>query len=254
MINFNKMPYFQFRGRRSNEFNMVIRHDMEFVLPETTLDFTEVDGRSSDIIFDRGRLKDIEKTFPVRIYKESDTTIAAQLRNIAGWLYLSHEYLPLLFSGYGEYYYKALGYKTITIKDESKNWVDVDFTFKCQPYVFRLDGEDERDVSSGQSITNPELFTSLPIVTLNKTSSATDSNIYINGQQFRIAKEAGIGIITMDCENGIAYKEGGVNVSKQCFLNTEGYHPLILQPGKNEISYTNINQFKIKPRWRNLAI
>lgn len=253
-MDFTKLPYFQFRNRRSNEFQMRIRNEMDYVIPEASLDFTEVDGRSSDIIFDRGKLKDIEKTFPVRIYKESDTTIAAQLRNIAGWLYLSHEYTPLLFSEYGEYFYKALGYSGTSGKDVRREWVDIDFTFKCQPYVFRLDGEDERDVSNGQSITNPELFTSLPIVTFNKTSSVSDSNIYINGQQFRIAKEAGIGIITMDCENGIAYKEGGVNVSKQCFLNTEGYHPLILQPGKNEISYTNINQFKIKPRWRNLAI
>lgn len=227
---------------------------MEFMLPEASLEFTEVDRRSSDIIHDKGRLKDIEKSFPVRIYKEKDKTIAAQLRNIAGWLYLSHEYEPLLFSEYNEYFYKALGYGGASGKDLRRDWLDIDFKFKCQPYVFRLDGEDEREILSGQSITNPEIFTSLPVVSFNKTTATADSNIYINGQQFRIAKEAGTGIITMDCENGIAYKTGGVNVSKYCFLNTDGYNPIILQPGKNEISYNNINQFKIKPRWRNLAV
>lgn len=227
---------------------------MDFVIPEASLDFLEVDGRSSDIIQDKGRLKDIEKSFPVRIYKERDKTIAAQLRNIAGWLYLSHEYSPLIFSEYNEYFYKALGYSGTSGKDLTREWLDIDFVFKCQPYVFRLDGEDEREILNGQSITNPEIFTSLPIVSFNKTTAAADSNIYINGQQFRIAKEAGVGIITMDCENGIAYKDGGVNVSKQCFLNTDGYNPIILKPGKNEISFNNINQFKIKPRWRNLAV
>lgn len=227
---------------------------MEFILPEASLEFTEVDGRSSDIIFDRGKYKDIEKTFPVTIYKEKDKTIATQLRNIAGWLYLNHKYAPLIFSEYNEYYYKALGLGGVTGLDEKREWAHIDFTFKCQPFVFRLDGEDERDILSGQSITNPELFTSLPIVSFNKTTATADSNVYINGQQFRVAKEAGTGIITMDCENGIAYKEGGVNVSKQCFLNTDGYHPLELVPGKNEISYNNIDQFKIKPRWRTLAV
>ncbi|SET33370.1 Phage-related protein [Enterococcus malodoratus] len=227
---------------------------MDFVIPQASLDFTEVDGRSSDVIHDKGRLKDIEKSFPVRIYKEKDKTIAAQLRNIAGWLYLSREYEPLLFSEYNEYFYKALGYSGTSGKDLTREWLDIDFVFKCQPYVFRLDGEDERDILNGQSITNPEIFTSLPIISFNKTTAAADSNIYINGQQFRIAKEAGVGIITMDCENGIAYKDGGVNVSKQCFLNTDGYNPIILKPGKNEISFNNINQFKIKPRWRNLAV
>lgn len=227
---------------------------MDFVIPQASLDFTEVDERSSDIIHDKGRLKDIEKSFPVRIYKEKDKTIATQLRNIAGWLYQSHEYESLLFSEYNEYFYKALGYSGTSGKDLRRDWLDINFTFKCQPFVFRLDGEDEREILSGQSITNPEQFTSLPIVSFNKTTATADSNIYINGQQFRIAKEAGTGVITMDCENGIAYKTGGVNISKYCFLNTDGYHPIILQPGKNEISYNNINQFKIKPRWRNLAI
>lgn len=248
------MPYFQFRGRRSNEFRMRIRNEMDFVIPETSLDFLEVDGRSSDIIFDRGKYKDIEKTFPVRIYKAQDKTIAAQLRNIAGWLFLSREYTPLLFSEYNEYFYKVLGYSGTSGKDLKRDWLDIDFTFKCQPFVFRMDGEDEREILSGQSITNPEIFTSLPVVTFNKTTATADSNVYINGQQFRIAKEAGTGIITMDCENGIAYKTGGVNISKYCFLNTDGYNPIILQPGKNEISYSNIDQFKIKPRWRNLAV
>lgn len=227
---------------------------MDFVIPETSLDFLEVDGRSSDIIFDRGKYKDIEKTFPVRIYKAQDKTIAAQLRNIAGWLFLSREYTPLLFSEYNEYFYKVLGYSGTSGKDLKRDWLDIDFTFKCQPFVFRMDGEDEREILSGQSITNPEIFTSLPVVTFNKTTATADSNVYINGQQFRIAKEAGTGIITMDCENGIAYKTGGVNISKYCFLNTDGYNPIILQPGKNEISYSNIDQFKIKPRWRNLAV
>lgn len=248
------MPYFQFRGRRSNEFRMRIRNEMDFVIPETSLDFLEVDGRSSDIIFDRGKYKDVEKTFPVRIYRAQNKTIAAQLRNIAGWLYLSREYTPLLFSEYNEYFYKVLGYSGTSGKDLKRDWLDIDFTFKCQPFVFRMDGEDEREILSGQSITNPEIFTSLPIISFNKTTTTADSNVYINGQQFRIAKEAGTGIITMDCENGIAYKTGGVNVSKYCFLNTDGYNPIILQPGKNEISFTNINQFKIKPRWRNLAV
>lgn len=233
---------------------MRIRNEMDFVIPETSLDFLEVDGRSSDIIFDRGKYKDIEKTFPVRIYKAQDKTIAAQLRNIAGWLFLSREYTPLLFSEYNEYFYKVLGYSGTSGKDLKRDWLDIDFTFKCQPFVFRMDGEDEREILSGQSITNPEIFTSLPVVTFNKTTATADSNVYINGQQFRIAKEAGTGIITMDCENGIAYKTGGVNISKYCFLNTDGYNPIILQPGKNEISYSNIDQFKIKPRWRNLAV
>ncbi|PQD37774.1 phage tail protein, partial [Enterococcus durans] len=230
-------PYFQFRGKKSNEFNLRLRNELEFVIPETSLEFVEVDGRSSDIIFDKGKYNDIEKVFPVRVYKEKDRTIAMQLREIAAWLYLDKVYSPLIFSEDNEYYYQALGYSGISAKDKKRDWLDIDFIFKCQPFVFRQDGDEEREIKNNGVIINPEAFESLPVITFNKTTSTEDSHIYINGQQFQIAKEAGEGMITLDCENGIAYKNG-VNVTKYCLLNSDGYQPLVLNPGRNQISYT----------------
>lgn len=253
-MDFTKYPYFQFRGRKSNEFNMRIKNGIKFVIPESDLDFQSVDGRSSDVIFDRNKFKDIEKSFAVRLYKSKDSNIATQLRNIAGWLYMSKDYAPLVFSEYGDYYYMGVCYASTVAADERRQWLDIEFTFKCQAFMFRLDGDDEREIISGTAITNPEPFESLPLITLNKTTATADSTLYINGEQYTIAKEAGTGLITIDSELGIAYKAGGVNVSKYCFINGSGYHPITLQPGRNEISYNNMNQVKIKPRWRNLAI
>lgn len=230
-----------------------MRNELEFVIPETSLEFVEVDGRSSDIIFDKGKYNDIEKVFPVRVYKEKDRTIAMQLREVAAWLYLDKVYSPLIFSEDNEYYYQALGYSGISAKDKKRDWLDIDFIFKCQPFVFRQDGNEEREIKNNGVIINPEAFESLPVITFNKTTSTEDSHIYINGQQFQIAKEAGEGIITIDCENGIAYKDG-VNVTKYCLLNSDGYQPLVLKPGRNQISYTYIDQLKIKPKWRTLAV
>lgn len=234
--------------------NLVVLNDMEFVLPEADLDFVNVLGRSSDIIQDNGKYKDFDKTFPVRLFKETDSSIAKQLREIAVWLRVSHEYTALTFSEYAEYYYKAFGYTSMTAKDERRDWLDMELTFKCQPFIFRLDGETERAVASGERLKNPEAFPSLPLITFYKTSSTVDSNIYINGKQFRIGKEVPAGTITMDCENGIAYTAGGVNVSKYCFLNTSGYNPITLEPGFNQFSFSNVRDFKIKPRWRTLAV
>ncbi|MGM0240237.1 phage tail protein [Enterococcus sp. AZ103] len=238
---------------------MIILNDMQFTIPEASLDFqSDVMGRSSDIIHDNGKFLDFEKKFPVRMFKEADRTIAAQLRDVVKWLYVGHDYSPLAFSEYAEYFYKAVCYATVTAEDKKREWLDIEFTFKCQPFIFRLDGESERDIPSGQRINNPELFPSQPLITFYKTTAASDSNIYIsNGstnKQFRIAKEAGIGTITLDCENGIAYKEGGVNVSKYCFLNTDGYNPITLEPGFSTFTFSNITNFKIKPRWRTIAV
>ncbi|WP_342353600.1 distal tail protein Dit, partial [Enterococcus sp. VV15] len=142
-----------------------MRNELEFVIPETSLEFVEVDGRSSDIIFDKGKYNDIEKVFPVRVYKEKDRTIAMQLREIAAWLYLDKVYSPLIFSEDNEYYYQALGYSEISAKDKKRDWLDIDFIFKCQPFVFRQDGDEEREIKNNGVIINPEAFESLPVIT-----------------------------------------------------------------------------------------
>lgn len=253
-MDLRKYPYFQFRGRTSKEFNMVIKNGNEFVIPEAVLDFQDVDGRSSDIVFDRHKFKDIEKTFEVRIYRQRGLSKANHLRNIAGWLYASKKYERLIYSKYGDYYYKAFCYSSTSSVDEDNRWSDIKLTFKCQPFMYRLDGEDVREIESGTALTNPETFESFPLVSFSKTTATADSTLYINGEQYTIAKEAGTGVITIDSETGVAYKEGGVNVSKYCLINGAGYHPITLQPGRNEISYNNMDQVKIKPRWRNLAI
>lgn len=243
-----------FKGRKSNDLNMRVLNEMQFNLPEADFEFQSVDGKSFDVILDKNKFKDIEKTFPMRLFRDPSSKLSTQLRDIAGWLYSSGGYSPLVFSEYDDYYYKAFYYSSTTADDKYSDSLIINFTFKCQPFVFRLDGEEEREIISGTALTNPEPFDSLPLVSFNKTTSTTDSTLFINGKQYTIAKEAGLGLITIDSETGIAYKEGGVNVSRYCLVNSSGYHPITLQPGRNEISYNNMNQVKIKPRWRNLAI
>ena len=122
---------------------MIIRDGISFNLPESSLEFINVDGRNSDIIYDRGKYKDIEKIIPMSIYSNQEKTMAMQLREIAAWLYLDKVYSPLIISEYDEYYYQALGYSEISAKDKKRNWLDIDFIFKCQPFVFRHDGNEE---------------------------------------------------------------------------------------------------------------
>ncbi|XKR51206.1 hypothetical protein ACHLPL_00755 [Enterococcus faecalis] len=59
---------------------MRIRNEMTFTIPEAALQFTEIDGRNSDVIYDKGKYNDIEKVFPVRLYKQPDTTILCAVK------------------------------------------------------------------------------------------------------------------------------------------------------------------------------
>lgn len=238
---------------------MRILNNMQFTIPEASLRFeSDVLGRSSDIIFDNNKFNDFNKTISVRMFKEDNNSIAQQFRDVAKWIRTDNNYSKLVFSEYDEYYYKAICYAEIKANDEKREWLDIDFTFKCQPFIYRQDGESERSISNGGSITNHEEFESLPVIKFEKTTQYSDSVIYITNnnekKQFRISKEAGNGFITIDCENGIAYKDGQVNISKYCLMDTTGYKPITLLPGKSTFNFVGIGNFKIIPNWRTIAV
>lgn len=254
-MNLEGYPYFQFRGRKSTEFNMRLLDEVEFNLPESAIDFKEIAGKDGSLIIDKGNYKDIEKSFPVRIYCDENKTIPDKLREIMAWLYPERSYSPLIFSTYGNYYYKALGYSGTSAPDKKREWVDINFTFKCHPFMSRLDGQEEIEIKTGQSLYNPEAFSANPIIKFVKKSGTTDSNFYIAGKQFRVAKEAGSGEITIDSELGIAYKEGNQNISSLVLLNSGRYTPPQLFPGENSFTFSDdIENFRVTPRWRTLAL
>lgn len=254
-MNLTNYPYFQFRDRKSTDFNMRVLNDMSFTIPEMDLDFTEVEGQNKEFIKDKNRYKSFTKIFPVRLFKEEDRTIANQLREIAVWLRSSKDYSPLIFSEYDEYYYMALGYQEITIKDKYRERVDLEISFKCQPFIFRTDGREEQLVNQNSVLHNPEMFFSQPKLIFERPYPNSRTTISINGLNFDIDAGAGSGPITMDCENGIAFDDKGKNVSSYCFLNSQGiYTPMTLSPGDNSFYLANVRNLRVVPRWRTLAV
>ena len=154
----SNFPYFQYKGRRSNEMGMRILKNMELVVLEPLFNVTDVDGLNRDVIMNRQKYADIDKNFPVRLFKDSEKHIAQSMREVVAWLYSEQEYSPVLFSAYDEYFYKGFPYGGAQALDENVNglWVDFTIKFKMQPFIFRINGLDERPVRSGQVITDSE--------------------------------------------------------------------------------------------------
>lgn len=255
----SNFPYFQYKGRKSNEMGMRILKNMELVVPEPLFNVTDVDGLNRDVVMNRQKYADIDKNFPVRLFKDNEKHIAQSMREVVAWLYSEQEYSPVLFSAYDEYFYKGFPYGGAQALDENINglWVDFTIKFKMQPFIFRINGLDERPIRSGQVITNPEEFSSLPIVEFTIPSgSLVDAHFYINGRQFTFdVSSAGTGTFIIDSEDGIAYnKDTMENVSSDVLITNESYSPFTLDPGRNEINYDGMTNVKITPNWRTLAV
>lgn len=247
-------PYFIYNGKHSIDLGLRILNDMYLDVAETDLNFVSVLGKSFDVVRDNQRYPDITKVIPVELKQETDRKIPEQLMQIGVWLKYQKQYSKLVISEYEGYYYKAICHSGLRSRYQLTNKIDFDITFKCQPFFFRNEGSHEREIGNGGRLNNPESFESFPIIKFYKTTALQDTTIYINGEQFRVSKDVGGGWVTMDFENGLAYKEGGVNISKQCFINNGSYNPITLQPGQNQFSFDNARNFTVVPNWRTLAI
>jgi phage-related protein len=177
-----------------------------------------------------------------------------QLRQIIRWLRTPKGYTKLILSTNPNYYYEAICHGGFQTTNETASWVDVSLPFRCKPVMYRLDGDETRSITDGQVLTNPESESSLPIITF-RFSGTADGTLTINGRQYRFARTIGAGLITLDSEKGIAYREGLVNISNQVFVQTDGYQPPTLEPGENTIRLTaQLTNVQIMPRWRTIAL
>lgn len=255
----SSFPYFQYKGRKSNEMGMRILKSLELIVPEAQFSVEDVDGLNRDVIISRNKYSDIDKVFPVRLFKNSENHIAQSMREVAAWLYNSTEYVPVTFSEYDEYFYKGFAYGGAQAIDENVNglWVDFQIKFKMQPFIFRVNGTEERSISSGQVLTNPEEFSSLPLIQFDIPEGLTkESHFFINGRQFTFdSKELGKGTFIIDNESGIAYNKDTLkNVSSDILITNDKYEPISLEPKRNVINYDGITNVKITPNWRTLAV
>ncbi|MBO1299896.1 MULTISPECIES: phage tail protein [Enterococcus] len=247
-------PYFEFNGQSSLQHRMTFLDDIYFVSPEAALQFEEVDARQGSLVYSENRYKDIKKIFPVEIQRQNDQSLMQQLQTINRWVKEPKNYQPFFLSLNPNYMYQAICYEEITIADQSKDWMDIRIPFRFAPVMYSIAGLQPRSIQSGIQLENPELEIAYPLIQFHYNATS-DATLSIGGRQYRILRSAGTGLVTIDSENGLAYREGNINLSSSILIHTDGYHPPILNPGLTTITFTNqLTNVRITPRWRAIAI
>ncbi|TPR55405.1 distal tail protein Dit [Enterococcus sp. OL5] len=247
-------PQFIWNGVSSLRYHIRLLEGLDYTVPEEVLQFEEIAGRQGAIPYSEERMRDIHKQIPIEIEKQADQTLPQQLRQIIRWLRTPRGYTKLILSTNPNYYYEAICHGGFQTTNETASWVDTSLPFRCKPVMYRLDGDLSRAVTDGQVLTNPESEPALPIITF-RFSGTADGTLTVNGRQYRFARTIGAGLITLDSEKGIAYREGQVNISNQVFVQTDGYRPPVLEPGDNTIRFTTqLTNVQITPRWRAIAL
>lgn len=109
--------------------------------------------------------------------------------------------------------------------------------FVCKPELYLTSGETETTLATTQTITNPTLWASKPLIRVkgNGTLTINGENIVVNTTQASLTIDSEM----MNCYNG------AVNCNNDVTLNE---FPT-LKAGANTISYTGFSEVKLISRW-----
>lgn len=180
-----------FDGESSKNYGIYITGSAVFNAPARDVEMVTIPGRNGTFALDRGRFENIEVTYPAGLYGDTEADFAqgiSDFRNFLasrqGYVELSDDYNP------GEY--RLAVYKNgLDVTPEQLKAGEFEIVFECKPQRFLTSGEDEIAVTSGDTITNPTLFESRPMLQVWGYGS-----IDIDGQEVAI-NAAEIGMINL---------------------------------------------------------
>lgn len=238
------LNYIVFGGVDSRDYGIYISGEGVFNAPEKDVEAISVPGRNGDLLIDRGRFLNIQVTYPGFNYESDLSTFAARLRAFRSALASQVGYQTLEDSFHPDEFRMATFRSGLDINPVMYNTASkFDIVFDCKPQRFLTSGEEEITVTSGDTLTNPSPFESLPLIEVTGTGTLTVGDVVIT-----IDGEAGQ-VITLDSDMMEAYaEEGGAIVPKNDLITINGneFPKLDEETG---ITYTGLTSVKVTPRW-----
>lgn len=245
----NRQGLIVWGGDNSTDYGMVVRECPAFDKPTKRTEAFTVPGRNGSILFIDGSYEDVTRSYNVWIDENivvdsggTETgTLAERVNAFTAWLLSKNGYTRLEDNFEPDYYRMAYYSGANDITNELMEYGETTLTFTCRPERFLKSGETAVTVNNGDTLTNPTLFASKPL-------------IYIQGAGTITVSISGVSIVAtvtdyiyIDCEKMNAYRLASENRNDKI----TGTFPVI-QPGANGIGITvsgTLTAVKITPRY-----
>ena len=176
-------PYktFTFGGESSADYGVYITGEGVFNAPERAVDMVDIPGRNGSYALDQGRFGNIEVTYNGGMVDDSESNFADRMSAFRNWLCSKKGYVRLE-DEYNPDEYRMAVYKSgLEVDHEGLLTGEFDITFDCKPQRYLKSGETAVSVTSGDTITNPTLFESSPLLAVEGYGHIT-----INGEDVEI--------------------------------------------------------------------
>ena len=228
------MTWFNFLGKNSNDFDIVVEKYPEFYIPVKSFDKVSIAGNDK-AEYRQGTYEPIILSFECYI---KDRT-PSKIREVSRWLNSNTEG-KLIRGDDEEVYYNARVVNAIPISKVAKSFGRFIIQFECEPFAYKLNDE-VITVTSNTEIENLGISVSKPIY---KVYGNGEIKIKVNGNEVTLY---GVGsYIEIDTDLMECYKD---NVSMNTSMSGN-YTSLWLNEGINNIEFTGASKIEITPKWR----
>lgn len=155
-----------FGGVNSADYGIYISGEGVFNAPKRDVEMITIPGRNGAFALDNGRFENIEVTYPAFNFEPDDyDTFMQNLSDFRNAICAQRGYQRLTDTFHPDEYRMATYIGGLEIKPVKYNTAsEFDITFDCKPQRWLKDGETAVTMASGDTLTNPTLFESSPLL------------------------------------------------------------------------------------------
>ena len=154
-----------FDSENSGSYGIYITGSGVYNAPEREVEMVRIPGRSGEFALDKGRFENIEVVYPAGTFDEDQESFAEKISDFRNMLASRRGYCRLEDDYHPDEFRKAIYKSGIDVDPVPfQRAGEFEIAFDCMPQRFLKSGETAVAVSSGDTLTNPTLFESSPLL------------------------------------------------------------------------------------------
>lgn len=153
-----------FDGMESRNFGVYITGEAVYNAPTRDVEMVSIPGRSGSFALDKGRFENLEVTYPAGIFADNEADFARAISDFRNYLCSRKGYCRLVDEYNPDEYRMAIYKSGLEVSPAQLRAGEFNIVFDCKPQRWLTSGEAAVTVTSGDTLTNPTLFESSPLL------------------------------------------------------------------------------------------
>lgn len=153
-----------FGGINSKDYGVYIEGESAFNAPQRDVELIEIPGRNGAYVHDMGRYSNIEVSYPAGLFGHSESEFAEKISNFRNAICSKKGYQRLTDDYNPDEYRMGVYSSGLDVKPAILRAGEFELKFNCKPQRFLTSGDVPVSLDSGDTLTNPTLFESKPII------------------------------------------------------------------------------------------